>query len=124
RSVLSAGVWIGKDAVVRESVILTDSVIEEGARVDRAILDKAVRIGKRARVGQRSKPGEGPGITTIGKNAQIPDRITVRRGAVIDVDATPEYFSATALRQRRKAGKLRLDAATPPTPAPAPAQPR
>jgi glucose-1-phosphate adenylyltransferase len=119
RSILSPGVWIGRNAVVRESVVLTDSVIEEGARVDRAILDKAVRIGRRARVGQRSKPGEGPGITTIGKNAQIPDRITVRRGAVIDADATPEYFSASALRQRQRARKQRMaDATTGAAPAP------
>ena len=120
RSVLSPGVWIGRNAVVRESVVLTDSVIEEGARVDRAILDKAVRIGRRARVGQRSKPGEGPGITTIGKNAQIPDRITVKRGAVIDADATPEYFSANALRQRQRARKQRMaDATTGAAPTPA-----
>jgi len=120
RSVLSPGVWIGRNAVVRESVVLTDSVIEEGARVDRAILDKAVRIGRRARVGQRSKPGEGPGITTIGKNAQIPDRITVKRGAVIDADATPEYFSANALRQRQRARKQRIaDATTGAAPTPA-----
>ena len=117
RSVLSAGVWIGKNALVRDSVILTDSVVEEGARVDRTIVDKLVRIGKRARVGQRSKPDEGPGITTIGKNAQIPDRIVVRRGAVIDADATPEYFSASALRQRQRARKLRMAAAAPPPPA-------
>ena len=112
RSVLSPGVWIGRNAVVRDSVILTDTVIEEGARVDRAILDKTVRIGRRARVGQRSKPGEGLGITTIGKNAQIPDRISVRRGAVIDADATPEYFSASAHRQRQRARKLTMAEAT------------
>ncbi len=111
RSVLSAGVWIGPNASVRDSVILTDSVVEEGARVDRAILDKLVRIGKRVRVGQRPKAGEGPGITTVGKNAHIPERITVRRGAVIDADASPEYFSASALRQRSRARKLRLNAA-------------
>jgi len=110
RSVLSPGVWIGPNALVRDSVILTDSVVEEGARVDRAILDKLVRIGKRARVGQRPKAGEGLGITTVGKNAEIPDRITVRRGAVIDADATPEYFSASALRQRSRARKLRMNA--------------
>ena len=112
RSVLSPGVWIGPNAVVRNSVILTDSVVEEGARVDRAILDKLVRIGKRVRVGQRPKAGDGLGITTVGKNAQIPDRITVRRGAVIDADATPEYFSASALRQRSRARKLRMNAVT------------
>jgi glucose-1-phosphate adenylyltransferase len=110
RSVLSAGVWIGPNASVRDSVILTDSVVEESARVDRAILDKLVRIGKRVRVGQRPKAGEGPGITTVGKNAQIPDRIAVRRGAVIDADASPEYVSASALRQRSRARKLRLNA--------------
>ena len=110
RSVLSPGVWIGPNAYVRDSVILTDSVVEEGARVDRAILDKLVRIGKRVRVGQRPKAGEGLGITTVGKNAQIPERITVRRGAVIDADATPEYFSASALRQRSRAKKLRMNA--------------
>jgi glucose-1-phosphate adenylyltransferase len=108
-------VWIGPNALVRDSVILTDSVVEEGARVDRAILDKLVRIGKRVRVGQRPKAGEGLGITTVGKNAQIPDRITVRRGAVIDADATPEYFSANALRQRSRARKLILSGgSTPP----------
>ena len=117
RSVLSPGVWIGPNASVRDSVILTDSVVEEGARVDRAILDKLVRIGKRVRVGQRPKAGEGLGITTVGKNAQIPDRITVRRGMVIDADASPEYFSASALRQRSRARKLRMStsAATSPT---------
>lgn len=112
KSVLSPGVWIGPNAVVRDSVILTDSVIEEGARVDRSIVDKLVRIGKRARVGQRPKAGEGLGITAVGKNAQIPDRICVKRGAVIDADATPEYFSAVALRQRSQAKKkMRLAAA-------------
>ena len=124
RSVLSPGVWIGPNALVRDSVILTDSVVEEGARVDRAILDKLVRIGKRVRVGQRPKAGEGLGITTVGKNAQIPDRITVRRGAVIDADATPEYFSASALRQRQRARKQRMaDATTGAVPAPASAPP-
>jgi glucose-1-phosphate adenylyltransferase len=118
RSVLSPGVWIGPNALVRDSVILTDSVVEEGARVDRAILDKLVRIGKRVRVGQRPKAGEGLGITTVGKNAQIPDRISVRRGAVIDADATPEYFSASALRQRSRARKLRMNAMTGPATTP------
>jgi glucose-1-phosphate adenylyltransferase len=112
RSVLSPGVWIGPTAVIRDSVILTDSIVEEGARVDRAIVDKVVRIGKRARVGQRPRAGGGAGITTVGKNAQIPEKIAVRRGAVIDADATPEYFSPAALRQRARTKKLRAAAAT------------
>ena len=110
---LSPGVCVGPNAVVRDSVILTDSWSSRRAHGSSApIIDKLVRIGKRARVGQAPKAGEGPGITAVGKNAQIPDRICVKRGAVIDADATPEYFSAVALRQRSQAKKkMRLAAA-------------
>lgn len=92
RSVLSPGVTVGPRAVVRDSVILTDTTIGAGARVERAIIDKIVRVGKNARVGQMGRAAEGPGITTVGKNARIPDRMKVPRGAVVDSDSTPEYF--------------------------------
>jgi glucose-1-phosphate adenylyltransferase len=104
KSILSPGVFVGPDAVIRESVVLTDTWIDAGARVERAIVDKAVRIGRRARVGGKVARGEkaasGLGITTIGKNAEIPDGATVRRGAVIHTDVTAEQFAAPALRRR------------------------
>jgi glucose-1-phosphate adenylyltransferase len=90
RSVLSPGVYIGPKAVVRESVVLTDSRIEAGARVERAIIDKLVRIGKGAKVGHIDKSASDPGITTVGKNAQIRDKIVVERGAVVDADSVPD----------------------------------
>jgi len=111
KSILSPGVYVGPGAVIRESVILTDTWIDAGARVQRAIVDKAVRIGRRARVGRAArgeKPLEGHGITTIGKNAEIPDDATVRRGAVIHTDVTAEQFSAPKRRRRaaaRREGK-------------------
>jgi glucose-1-phosphate adenylyltransferase len=94
RSVLSAGVSVGARAVVRESVVLTDSTIEAGARIERSVIDKSVRVGKGARVGQMGRASEGPSITTVGKNARIPERMTVPRGAVVDSDSTPEFFTA------------------------------
>jgi glucose-1-phosphate adenylyltransferase len=106
RSILSPGVFVGPDAVVRESVILTDTRIEAGARVERSIVDKSVTIGKRARIG--AKPGkdaepapeENSGITTIGKNAEIPDGSVVPRGSVVHTDVTADSF---APRPPRKA---------------------
>src|SRR5262249_27082786 len=88
KSILSPGVFVGPDAVVRESVILTDTFIDAGARVDRAVVDKAVRIGRKARIGRaaRGEAADGPGITTIGKNAEIPDGLAVPRGAVVHTD--------------------------------------
>jgi glucose-1-phosphate adenylyltransferase len=93
RSILSPGVVVGPKAVVRQSIVLTDTMIEGGARIERAIVDKLVRIGKNARIGRLPKADEKLGITTIGKNAQIPDKTVIAPGAVIDADAKPEYFS-------------------------------
>ena len=89
--------------MIRESIILTDTWIDAGARVERAIVDKSVRIGRRARIGKATrgeKSADGAGITTIGKNAEIPDGATVRRGTVIHTDVTAEQFPAP--RRKRK----------------------
>ena len=68
--------------------ILTDASIEAGARVERAIVDKSVRIGKGAKVGGRLRAAEsdGLGLTTVGKNAQIAEKTEIPIGAVIDSD--------------------------------------
>jgi glucose-1-phosphate adenylyltransferase len=92
RSVLSPGVFVGARGVVLDSVILTDSVVEAGARIERSVIDKGVRIGRSARIGTpvRGSPAD---ITTVGKNAVIPDRVKVPAGAVVDADARPEFFA-------------------------------
>ncbi len=103
RSILSPGVFVGPDAWIRESVVLTDTWIDAGAKIERAIVDKAVRIGRRARVGKAArgeKPADRIGITTIGKNAEIPDGATVRRGTVIHTDVTAAQFRPAPRRRR------------------------
>ncbi len=92
RSILSPGVYIGPNAVVRESIILTDSYIEAGAKVERTIIDKKVSIGHNCRIGQIDPKADDLGITTIGKNAQIPNGVKVGRGAVIGTDVQPDQF--------------------------------
>jgi len=91
-SVLSPGVHVGKGAIVRDSVIFEDSVIEDGAAVDLSICDKRVRIGAGAQVGAGEKPGtansEFPGhlytgITLVGKKAQLPAEMVVGRNCII-----------------------------------------
>ena len=94
KSILSPGVVVGLKAVVRQSIVLTGTTIEAGARVERAIIDKLVRIGRGARIGRLPKADEKLGITTVGKNAQIPDRTVIAPGAVIDAEAKPDFFSA------------------------------
>jgi glucose-1-phosphate adenylyltransferase len=80
-SVLSPGVRVDVGAVVRDSIVMFDSVIRSGAVVDRAILDKEVVIGQGAIVGDgpdfdtpnRAEPGRlNTGITVVGKQSVVP----------------------------------------------------
>jgi glucose-1-phosphate adenylyltransferase len=94
RSVLSPGVYVGPNAVVRESIILTDTYIEAGAVVERAVIDKSYVIGHNARVGGVDEHAKDLGIVTIGKNTHLPTGIVVGRGAQIGSDLHPGDFKA------------------------------
>src|ERR687898_543028 len=80
-SVLSPGVRVDVGAVVRDSIVMFDTVIRSGAVVDRAILDKEVVVGQGAIVGEgpydgppnRQEPGRlNTGITVVGKQSIVP----------------------------------------------------
>jgi glucose-1-phosphate adenylyltransferase len=92
RSVLSPGVRVDVGAVVRDSIVMFDSVIRAGAIVDRAILDKEVSVGPNAVVGEgmdfdlpnRQEPGRlNTGITVVGKRAIVPRGIRIGRNCKI-----------------------------------------
>jgi glucose-1-phosphate adenylyltransferase len=79
-SVLSPGVRVGVGAVIRDSIVMFDSVIGSRAVIDRAILDKEVTVGPGAIVGEgpddtpnKAEPGRlNTGITVVGKQSAIP----------------------------------------------------
>jgi len=96
-SVLSPGVQVKKGAVVRDSILFEDCVVEEGAVVDLCICDKRVHVGAGAIVGQ----GEGmehanhsfpkhlyTGITLIGKGAQLTAGMSIGRNCIVRPDYT------------------------------------
>ena len=91
RSIISPGVYIAEDAIVRNSIILNDTVIEPGAVVDRCIVDKRVVIGAGAIFGsddENTANEEMPellntGITLVGKNSQVPPGMKIGRNVVI-----------------------------------------
>jgi len=92
RSVLSPGVYVGPQAVVIDSILFTDCSVEAGARVERTIVDKYVTIGHRAQVGRLEDGDGGLGISTIGKNTQIPNGTVVGRGSHVSSDITADIF--------------------------------
>ena len=92
-SVLSPGVKIGRGCRIKDSIIFHDCVIEAGATVDLAIMDKRVKVGKGAVIGtgeNKKKPNMKfpdhlyTGISLIGKEATIPAETVVGRNCIIN----------------------------------------
>jgi glucose-1-phosphate adenylyltransferase len=104
-SVLSPGVRVAAGAVVRDSIIMFDAVIERGAQLDHAIVDKEASIGSGAQIGvgedlrpNRDEPERlYAGITLVGKRARVPRGVEIGRNCRIDPNATERDFG----RRRR-----------------------
>jgi glucose-1-phosphate adenylyltransferase len=121
-SVLSPGVVVDAGAVVRDSIIMFDSIIRPGAVVDRAILDKEVAIGPGAIVGDgtdfdvanRREPGRlNTGITVVGKRAVVPRGVRIGRNVLVGEGARAVDFltrivrsGSTVERQRERGPRM------------------
>lgn len=91
-SVLSPGVQVKKGAVIRDSVLFEDCVVEEGAVVDLCICDKRVRVGAGTIAGHGENMQQAnrefpkhlyTGITLIGKGAQLTPGMTIGRNCIV-----------------------------------------
>ncbi|MCX7019852.1 MAG: sugar phosphate nucleotidyltransferase [bacterium] len=91
RSILSPGVRVGRRAIVRDSILMHDCVVEEDARVCGVIADKDARFmpGCRVGAGQSDDSGQSEalagfgGLTLVGKGAVVPENAVIPRGAQI-----------------------------------------
>ena len=106
-SLLSPGVRVDVGAVVRDSIVMFDTVIGPGAIIDRAIVDKEVVIGPNAVVGtgndlgvaNRDEPERlNTGITVVGKRAIIPRGVRIGRNCRVDEGARASDFTRRVFR--------------------------
>ncbi len=101
RSVLSPGVQVGQGALVRDSVVLNDTIIESGAVVERCIIDKEVRVCQDAHVGHSDNNDPNPelparlntGLSLVGKGSVVPAGTTLGRNVVIHPYSGAEAFT-------------------------------
>ncbi|MEO6207498.1 MAG: hypothetical protein ABIP77_06055 [Candidatus Limnocylindrales bacterium] len=100
-SVLSPGVRVDVGAVVRDSIVMFDSIIQSGAVVDRCILDKEVVVGPGAIIGDgplddrpnKKEPGRlNTGITVVGKRAVVPRGARIGRNVKVAADIRATDF--------------------------------
>lgn len=106
-SVLSPGVRVEVGAVVRDSIVMFDSVIRSGAVVDRSILDKEVVVGPGAIIGDGPFPDKPnkreperlhSGITVVGKRAVIPRGTRIGRNVKVAADVRTSDFGSKVVR--------------------------
>ncbi|HXF62293.1 MAG TPA: sugar phosphate nucleotidyltransferase [Caldilineaceae bacterium] len=113
RSVISPGVYIAEGAVVRDSIILNDTVIGPGAVVDRCIVDKGVQIGAGARVGEGddntpniAMPEQiNTGITLIGKKSVVPENMVIGRNVVVHAYCGADSYKRKKVPSGQDVGK-------------------
>ena len=91
RCVLSPGVYIEQGATVRDCILFDDAHVQAGAVIERAIIDKEVRVGPDAHVGfgddwtaNRERPDVVRcGVAIIGKRAELLPGVRIGRNSVI-----------------------------------------
>ncbi len=79
--VLGSGVKVMHGAYIKDSVIMGNTVIGEGATINYAILDEGVEIGAGAKIG--AARGEAKDITVIGTGVKVPAGTIIVDGAMI-----------------------------------------
>ncbi|MCM1537171.1 MAG: glucose-1-phosphate adenylyltransferase [bacterium] len=98
-SVIGCGVKIGRDTIVRDSIIMNDTVIGDGCEVNKGIIAENVTVGNGVKlgVGEEAENDTMPhiynhGITTIGERSVVPDNVSVGKNTVIaGVTAKEDY---------------------------------
>ena len=99
RSVIGAGVVIGKGSVVRDSIIMKGAVIGENVIMDKAIIAEDCHIGNDVKigVGQYAPNKFNPKVyafdlATIGESSVIPDHVSIGKNTAISgITETSDY---------------------------------
>ena len=98
-SVIGAGVVIGKNTVVRDSIIMQDTVIGDNVTIDKAIVAENVSIGNNVELGV-GEPAENKlnksvysfCLVTIGENSVVPSGVKVGKNTAIAGKTTKEDY--------------------------------
>ncbi|MBQ9551120.1 MAG: glucose-1-phosphate adenylyltransferase [Lachnospiraceae bacterium] len=99
-SVLGCGVTIGKNTVVRDSIIMNGTVIGENCNIERGIIAEEAIIGDRVTIGSGEEVENETdptiythGLVTIAEKSEIPSGLTVGKNSVLSGVFTIDEFA-------------------------------
>lgn len=103
-SVIGSNVYIGKGAVIRDSIIMQDVVIKDNTVIDKAIIAEGTVVGENARLGVGEEaPNKlnagiyGFGLVTVGENSEIPAGVSIGKNTAISGKTTLEDYNNMVL---------------------------
>ena len=103
-SVIGCGVTIGKDTVVRDSIIMNGTVIGDGCELNKAIVAEKAIIGNNVKlgIGEEVENETDPhiynhSIATVGEKSVIPDGITIGKNTCVFGTTTAEDYPDNCL---------------------------
>ena len=105
-SILSPGVYVAPDAIVRDSIVMFDAHVGAGSVLDQVIVDEEAVIVPGAVVGHgddfpanRREPERlYAGIALVGNRAQVPMRMTIGRNCLVGPGVAAEDFGRRRIR--------------------------
>ena len=103
-SVIGPGVIVEEGAVVKDSIVLSDCYVGNGADIERCIIDTGCTIGDNViiGVGENIANVHRPhiyetGITVVGEYSDIPDNVKIGKNCVVFGKTTPEDYADNML---------------------------
>ena len=103
-SVIGCGVTIGKDTVIRDSIIMNNTVVGSGCELNKTIVAENVQIKDNSRfgIGEECENEGFPhiynnGLVCIGEKSVVPGGITVGKNACIFGVTEPEDYTENEL---------------------------
>ena len=103
-SVLGCGVTIGKDTVIRDSIIMNGTVVGENCDIEKGIIAEEAVIGDRVVIGAGEEADNetnpdiyNHGITTIAERSEIPSGLTIGKNSVLSGIFTIDEFEDEAV---------------------------
>ena len=103
-SVIGCGVRIGKGSVVRDSIIMNETVIGDGCEITKAIIAEKVKVGNNVKmgVGDEVPNDTAPqiytdGLVTVGEKSIIPDGVSIGKNSVVYGVTTPGDYEGNYL---------------------------
>ncbi|MBR6380105.1 MAG: glucose-1-phosphate adenylyltransferase [Lachnospiraceae bacterium] len=98
-SVIGRGVTIGKGTVIRDSIVMNDTVLGQGCEIYKGIIAEGVTVGNGVKLGVgEEKPNDtaphiyNSGIVTVGEKSVIPAGVSVGKNTVIYGETTVEDY--------------------------------